>query len=84
MVSEAYIVGAVRSPIGKRNGGLSSVHPADLAAHVLRELVARTGVDPAAVEDVVMGCVSQAGPQACGNGSRPASTGYGLATKWAG
>jgi acetyl-CoA C-acetyltransferase len=63
-VSEAYIVGAVRSPIGKRNGGLSSVHPADLAAHVLRELVARTGVDPAAVEDVVMGCVSQAGPQA--------------------
>ena len=64
MVSEAYIVGAVRSPIGKRNGGLSSVHPADLAAHVLRELVARTGVDPAAVEDVVMGCVSQAGPQA--------------------
>jgi acetyl-CoA C-acetyltransferase len=64
VVSEAYIVGAVRSPIGKRNGGLSSVHPADLAAHVLRELVARTGVDPAAVEDVVMGCVSQAGPQA--------------------
>jgi acetyl-CoA C-acetyltransferase len=63
-VSEAYIVGAVRSPIGKRNGGLSAVHPADLAAHVLRELIARTGVDPAAVEDVVMGCVSQAGPQA--------------------
>jgi acetyl-CoA C-acetyltransferase len=64
VVHDAYIVGAVRSPIGKRNGGLSAVHPADLAAHVLRELVARTGVDPAAVEDVVMGCVSQAGPQA--------------------
>jgi acetyl-CoA C-acetyltransferase len=64
VVSEAYIVGAVRSPIGKRNGGLSSVHPADLAAHVLRELIARTSVDPAAIEDVVMGCVSQAGPQA--------------------
>jgi len=63
-VHDAYIVGAVRSPVGKRNGGLSAVHPADLAAHVLRELVARTGVDPAAVEDVVMGCVSQAGPQA--------------------
>jgi acetyl-CoA C-acetyltransferase len=64
VVHDAYIVGAVRSPIGKRNGGLSSVHPADLAAHVLRELIARTGVDPAAIEDVIMGCVSQAGPQA--------------------
>ena len=63
-MSEAYIVGAVRSPIGKRNGGLSSVHPVDLAAHVLRELIARTGVDPSAVEDVIMGCVSQVGPQA--------------------
>jgi acetyl-CoA C-acetyltransferase len=64
MGSEAYIVGAVRSPVGKRNGGLSSVHPADLAAHVLRELITRTSVDPSAIEDVVMGCVSQAGPQA--------------------
>jgi acetyl-CoA C-acetyltransferase len=64
LVSEAYIVGAVRSPIGKRNGGLSAVHPVDLAAHVLRELIARTGVDPSAVEDVIMGCVSQVGPQA--------------------
>jgi acetyl-CoA C-acetyltransferase len=64
VVHDAYIVGAVRSPIGRRNGGLSSVHPADLAAHVLSELVSRTGVDPAAIEDVVMGCVSQAGPQA--------------------
>jgi acetyl-CoA C-acetyltransferase len=64
VVSEAYIVGAVRSPVGKRNGGLSAVHPVDLAAHVLRELIARTGVDPSAVEDVVMGCVSQVGPQA--------------------
>jgi acetyl-CoA C-acetyltransferase len=63
-VSEAYIVGAVRSPVGKRNGGLSSVHPVDLAAHVLRELIARTSVDPSAVEDVIMGCVSQVGPQA--------------------
>ena len=64
MVSEAYIVGAVRSPIGKRNGGLSAVHPVDLAAQVLRELIARTGVDPSAVDDVIMGCVSQVGPQA--------------------
>ena len=62
-MSEAYIVGAVRSPVGKRNGGLSAVHPADLAAQVLQELIVRTGVDPAAVEDVIMGCVSQVGPQ---------------------
>jgi acetyl-CoA C-acetyltransferase len=62
-VSEAYIVGAVRSPVGKRNGGLSAVHPADLASQVLQELIVRTGVDPAAVEDVIMGCVSQVGPQ---------------------
>ena len=63
-MAEAYIVDAVRTPVGRRNGGLSAVHPADLAAHVLRELIARTGVDPAAVEDVIMGCVSQIGPQA--------------------
>ena len=62
-MSEAYIVGAVRTPVGRRNGGLSAVHPADLAAHVLTELIARTGADPAAVDDVVMGCVSQIGPQ---------------------
>jgi acetyl-CoA acetyltransferase family protein len=64
VVSEAYIVGAVRSPIGKRNGGLSAVHPADLAAAVLTALIARTSAEPAAIEDVIMGCVSQAGPQA--------------------
>jgi acetyl-CoA C-acetyltransferase len=62
-VSEAYIVGAVRTPVGRRNGGLASVHPVDLAAHVLTELIARTGADPAAVDDVIMGCVSQVGPQ---------------------
>jgi acetyl-CoA C-acetyltransferase len=62
-VSEAYIVGAVRSPVGRRNGGLAAVHPVDLAAQVLTELVARTGADPSAVEDVIMGCVSQVGPQ---------------------
>jgi acetyl-CoA C-acetyltransferase len=62
-VVQAYIVGAVRTPVGRRNGGLAGVHPVDLAAHVLTELMNRTGVDPAAVEDVVMGCVSQIGPQ---------------------
>ncbi|HEX5288234.1 MAG TPA: acetyl-CoA C-acetyltransferase [Streptosporangiaceae bacterium] len=63
-MSEAYIVGAVRSPVGRRKGGLSGVHPVDLAAQVLSELMTRTGADPSAVEDVIMGCVSQAGPQA--------------------
>jgi len=62
-VSEAYIVGAVRTPVGRRNGGLAGVHPVDLAAHVLTELITRTGADPSAVEDVIMGCVSQIGPQ---------------------
>jgi acetyl-CoA C-acetyltransferase len=63
-VSEAYIVDAVRTPVGKRGGGLSQVHPADLGAHVLEALVARTDVDPAAVEDVLLGCVDTIGPQA--------------------
>ena len=62
-MAEAYIAGAVRTPVGKRNGGLSGVNPVDMAAHVLNELVSRTGVDAAAVDDVIMGCVSQIGPQ---------------------
>jgi acetyl-CoA C-acetyltransferase len=62
-MAEAYIAGAVRTPVGRRNGGLAAVHPADLAAHVLTELLRRTGADPAAVDDVIMGCVSQIGPQ---------------------
>ena len=62
-MAEAFIVEAVRTPVGKRNGGLSGVHPADLAAHTLRQVVERSGVDPAAVDDVVMGCVMQVGPQ---------------------
>jgi acetyl-CoA C-acetyltransferase len=62
-VAEAYIAGAVRTPVGKRNGGLAGVNPVDLAAHVLRELVTRAGVDAGAVDDVIMGCVSQVGPQ---------------------
>src|SRR5207302_6468184 len=61
---EAYIVDAVRTPVGKRGGGLSQVHPADLGAHILRALVERTGIDPAVVEDVVFGCVDAIGPQA--------------------
>jgi acetyl-CoA C-acetyltransferase len=63
-MSEAYIVDAVRTPVGKRGGGLSQVHPADLGAHSLRALVERTGIDPAAVDDVVFGCVDTVGGQA--------------------
>lgn len=60
---EAVIVDAVRTPIGKRNGSLAGIHPADLSGNVLRALAARTGVDPAIVDDVVWGCVSQVGDQ---------------------
>jgi acetyl-CoA acyltransferase len=62
-VREAVIVEAVRTPVGKRNGGLSGVHAADLSALVLTELADRTGLDPAIVDDVVWGCVSQVGDQ---------------------
>jgi acetyl-CoA acyltransferase len=60
---DAVIVGAVRTPVGRRGGGLSGVHPVDLSAHVLRGLAERTGLDPGHVEDVIWGCVSQAGEQ---------------------
>jgi len=63
-MSEAYLVDAVRTPVGKRGGGLAAVHPADLGASALTALVNRTGIDPAAVEDVVFGCVDTVGPQA--------------------
>jgi len=63
-MAEAYIIDAVRTPVGKRGGGLSQVHPADLGAFPLLQLMARTGVDPAAVEDVVFGCLDTIGPQA--------------------
>jgi acetyl-CoA C-acetyltransferase len=61
---EAYIVDAVRTPVGRRNGGLARVHPADLGAHILNALLRRTGMDPNAVEDVVFGCLDTIGPQA--------------------
>ena len=59
----AVIVDAVRTPLGKRNGRLKDWHPVDLAAHVLNALIERTGLDPAEVDDVVMGCVMQVGEQ---------------------
>ena len=61
---EAYIVDAVRTPTGRKKGSLSDVHGADLGAHALSALMDRTGIDPAAVEDVVFGCVDTIGPLA--------------------
>ncbi len=63
-MAEAYIIDAVRTPVGRRNGGLSKIHPADLGAHVIRALLERTGIDPHAVEDVLFGCIDALGPQA--------------------
>ena len=74
---DAVIVDAVRTPVGRRGGGLAGVHPVDLAAHVLDALVARTGLDPAEVDDVVWGCVSQTGEQAVNVGRNAA-----LAAGW--
>src|SRR5689334_16840014 len=59
----AVIVDAIRTPLGRRNGKLKDVHPVDLVADVLRQIVARNDVDPALVEDVLMGCVMQVGEQ---------------------
>jgi len=75
--AEAYLVEAVRTPVGRRGGGLSGAHPADLGAHVLRTLVDRAAVDPAAVDDVIFGCVDAIGPQA-GNVARTAWLAAGL------
>jgi acetyl-CoA C-acetyltransferase len=61
---EAYIIDAVRSPVGRRGGSLAAVHPADLGAHSIAALMDRVDVDPAAVDDVVFGCVDTIGPQA--------------------
>jgi acetyl-CoA acyltransferase len=74
---DAVVVNAVRTPVGRRNGGLSGVHPVDLSAYVLDALVARTGLDPGLVEDVVWGCVSQTGEQAVNVGRNAA-----LAAGW--
>ena len=64
MDTDAYIVEAVRTPVGKKKGSLAAVHPADLGAHVLRALIERAAIDPGTVEDVVFGCVDAIGPQA--------------------
>ncbi|TML39034.1 MAG: thiolase family protein [Actinobacteria bacterium] len=74
---EAVIVDAVRTPIGKRNGALAGWHPADLLGHTLRALLDRAGADPALVDDVVAGCVTQVGEQST-NVARNAWVGAGL------
>ncbi|GAB32548.1 acetyl-CoA C-acetyltransferase [Gordonia otitidis] len=74
---QAYIVDAIRTPVGKRNGSLAKTHPADMGAHVIRALVERTGLDPAVVDDVVFGCVDAIGPQA-GNIARTAWLAAGM------
>jgi len=63
-MTTAFIIDAVRTPIGKKKGSLAAMHPADLGGHSLTALVHRTGIDPAAVEDVIFGCVDTIGPQA--------------------
>jgi acetyl-CoA acyltransferase len=60
---DAVIVGAVRTPVGKRHGALRGIHPVDLSAHVLQALAGRSGIDPGRVDDVIWGCVSQVGEQ---------------------
>ncbi|MBM7366083.1 acetyl-CoA C-acetyltransferase [Gordonia hydrophobica] len=74
---QAYIVDAVRTPVGKRGGSLAAVHSADLAAHVITAIIERTGIDPEVVDDVVLGCVDTVGPQA-GNIARTAWLAAGM------
>ena len=62
-MAEAYLVEAVRSPVTRRGGSLSTVHPLDLAAHPVRAVIERSGIDPAAVDEVILGCLDQLGPQ---------------------
>ncbi|MEV0580246.1 thiolase family protein [Streptomyces sp. NPDC050392] len=68
MTREAVIAAAVRTAVGKRNGGLAGLHPADLSSAVLRALAERTGIDPEVVDDVIWGCVSQVGDQSANIG----------------
>ena len=76
-MTEAYIVDAIRTPVGRRKGALAGEHPADLGAHVLKALVERNSIDGAAVDDVIMGCLDAVGPQA-GNIARTCWLAAGL------
>ena len=72
-MGEAYIVAVARSAGGKRNGRLAGVHPVDLAGKVIKGMIARAGVDPAAVEDVIMGCACPGAEQGANVGRYAAS-----------
>ncbi|WP_328353174.1 acetyl-CoA C-acetyltransferase [Mycobacterium sp. NBC_00419] len=74
---EAFIVDAVRTAVGKRNGGFAAEHPADMAAHVIKTVVGRHDVDPAAIDDVILGCLDNIGAQA-GDIARTAALAAGL------
>ncbi len=76
-MTEAFIVDAVRTPVGKRGGGLAGVHPADMAAHVIKTLVGRHDIDAAAIDDVILGCLDNIGSQA-GDIARTAALAAGL------
>jgi len=76
-MTEAYIVSALRTPVGRRRGGLAGVHPVDLSAHTIGAVVGRAGIDPALVDDVIWGCVGQVGAQAF-NVARTAGLSAGL------
>jgi acetyl-CoA C-acetyltransferase len=76
-MAEAYIVDAVRTPVGRRRGGFAQTHPADLGAHVIRTLVERGDFDPAAIEDVIFGCIDAIGSQA-GDIARTSALAAGL------
>ena len=74
---DAYIIDAVRTPVGRRGGGFADTHPIDLAAHVIATLVGRTDIDPAGIDDVIFGCLDNIGAQA-GNIARTAALAAGL------
>ena len=76
-MTEAFIIDAVRTPVGRRKGGLADVHPADLAAHVIRTVVQRHDINPAAIDDVILGCLDNIGAQA-GDIARTAALAAGL------
>ncbi|OBH11036.1 acetyl-CoA C-acetyltransferase [Mycobacterium sp. E1747] len=76
-MAEAYIIDAARTPVGKRGGGLAGVHPADMAAHVIRSVVARNDIDPETIDDVILGCLDNIGSQA-GDIARTAALAAGL------
>src|ERR1700736_1406232 len=76
-MAEAFIIDAVRTAVGKRAGGFAAQHPADMAAHVIKTLVGRHDVDPAAIDDVILGCLDNIGAQA-GDIARTAALAAGL------